>query len=148
MRWPPCASASARASPPSSSASDRARQVSRPMSPHDGGTAALSFPHAAPPAPAALTEVAPGVRWLRMPLPFALDHINLWLLDEGDGWSIVDSGLNTVETQDLWQRIFAAELGGKPVKRLIVTHFHPDHMGLAGWLTETLNVPLWCTETE
>jgi glyoxylase-like metal-dependent hydrolase (beta-lactamase superfamily II) len=118
------------------------------MSPHDGGTAALSFPHAAPPAPAALTEVAPGVRWLRMPLPFALDHINLWLLDDGDGWSIVDSGLNTVETQDLWQRIFAAELGGKPVKRLIVTHFHPDHMGLAGWLTETLNVPLWCTETE
>ena len=118
------------------------------MSPHDGGTAALSFPHAAPPPPAALTEVAPGVRWLRMPLPFALDHINLWLLDEGDGWTIVDSGLNSAETQDLWRRIFAGELAGKPVKRLIVTHFHPDHMGLAGWLTETLKVPLWCSETE
>ena len=118
------------------------------MSPHDGGTAALSFPHDAPPAPAALIEVAPGVRWLRMPLPFALDHINLWLLDEGDGWTIVDSGLNTAETQELWRRIFAGGLDGKPVKRLIVTHFHPDHMGLAGWLTETLKVPLWCTETE
>ncbi|MGH7126402.1 MAG: hypothetical protein ACREFI_18650, partial [Stellaceae bacterium] len=65
------------------------------MSPDDGGNAALSFPHAAPPAPGTVATVAPGVNWLRMPLPFALDHINLWLLEEHDGWVIVDSGLNT-----------------------------------------------------
>jgi glyoxylase-like metal-dependent hydrolase (beta-lactamase superfamily II) len=115
---------------------------------HDTGTAALSYSHATPPEPGTATEVAPGVKWLRMPLPFALDHINLWLLDEGDGWTIVDSGLNTETTKQLWGEIFEGALEGKPVKRLIVTHFHPDHMGLAGWLTETLQVPLWCTETE
>jgi glyoxylase-like metal-dependent hydrolase (beta-lactamase superfamily II) len=118
------------------------------MSPHDGGLAALSFPHATAPAPGTLTEVAPGVHWLRMPLPFALDHINLWLIDEGDGWTIVDAGLATDETKALWDRILGDALEGRPVKRLLVTHFHPDHIGLAGWLTERLKVPLWCTETE
>jgi glyoxylase-like metal-dependent hydrolase (beta-lactamase superfamily II) len=118
------------------------------MSAHDGGNAALSFPHAAPPAAGAVAAVATGVNWLRMPLPFALDHINLWLLEERDGWVIVDSGLNTEETKRLWDEILGQALGGKPVKRLIVTHFHPDHMGLAGWLSEKLKVPLWCTETE
>jgi glyoxylase-like metal-dependent hydrolase (beta-lactamase superfamily II) len=118
------------------------------MSPHDGGNAALSFPHAAPPASGAVARVAPGIQWLRMPLPFALDHINLWLLEERDGWVIVDSGLNTEETRRHWEEIIAHALGGKPVTRLVVTHFHPDHMGLAGWLTEKLAVPLWCTETE
>jgi len=118
------------------------------MSPHDGGLAALSFPHSTAPPPGELTEVAPGVRWLRMPLPFALDHINLWLLDEGDGWTIVDSGLATDETKALWTRILSEKLEGKPVKRVLVTHFHPDHIGLAGWLAERLKVPLWCTETE
>ncbi|HMK68424.1 MAG TPA: MBL fold metallo-hydrolase, partial [Stellaceae bacterium] len=117
------------------------------MTPPDA-SGALSFPHATPPAPGAVTSVAPGVKWLRMPLPFALDHINLWLLDEGDGWTIVDSGLNTETTKQLWGEIFLNALEGKPVKRLLVTHFHPDHMGLAGWLTETLGIPLWCTETE
>jgi glyoxylase-like metal-dependent hydrolase (beta-lactamase superfamily II) len=118
------------------------------MSPHDGGNAALSFPHAAPPASGAVARVAPDIQWLRMPLPFALDHINLWLLEERDGWVIVDSGLNTEETKRHWNEILGHALGGKPVTRLVVTHFHPDHMGLAGWLTEKLAVPLWCTETE
>ena len=118
------------------------------MSPHDGGVAALSFPHATAPAPGELIEVAPGVRWLRMPLPFALDHINLWLLDEGDGWTIVDTGLATETTKALWDSILSEKLEGRPVKRVLVTHFHPDHIGLAGWLTERLKVPLWCTETE
>lgn len=118
------------------------------MSPHDGGNAALSFPHAAPPASGAVTTVAPGIKWLRMPLPFALDHINLWLLEDHDGWVIVDSGLDTDETKRHWGEVLGHALDGKPVTRLVVTHFHPDHMGLAGWLTEKLGVPLWCTETE
>jgi glyoxylase-like metal-dependent hydrolase (beta-lactamase superfamily II) len=118
------------------------------MAASDGGIAALRFPHAAPPEPGTLAEVAPGIHWLRMPLPFALNHINLWLLADGEGWTIVDSGLNTSATTDLWERIFTEGLDGKPVTRLIVTHFHPDHMGLAGWLTRRWQIPLWVTETE
>ena len=89
------------------------------------------------PAEGETREMAPGVRWLRMPLPMAgLDHINLWLLDDGDGWTIVDSGLGTPRIKELWEHIFAHELGGRPVTRLICTHFHPDHLGQAGWIVE------------
>lgn len=84
--------------------------------------------------------LAPGVRWLRMGLPFALDHINLWLLrDELDGragWTVVDCGITSDATREAWERIFAHELDGLPVLRVIVTHMHPDHIGLAHWLTE------------
>jgi len=96
--------------------------------------------------------VAEGLRWIRMPLPFALDHINLWLLrdqiDGRDGWTIVDCGVTRPEVQDLWQRIFDNELEGLPVLRVIVTHMHPDHVGLAGWLCERWNTPLWMTATD
>src|SRR3989442_9917022 len=108
----------------------------------------IDHPWTAPPAPAATIEVAPGIRWLRMPLPFALDHINLWLLEDGAGWTIVDSGLDTAVTRELWERIFVEALGGKPVTRLIVTHFHPDHMGLARWLTQRWQIPLWISDTQ
>ncbi len=119
------------------------------MSPHDGGgLAALRFPHAAPPPPGTVQEIAPGVRWLRMPLPFALDHINLWLVADGAGWAIVDTGINSAETKALWEQIFDNALDGKPITRLICTHYHPDHVGLAGWLTERLGIELWMTDTE
>jgi glyoxylase-like metal-dependent hydrolase (beta-lactamase superfamily II) len=83
-----------------------------------------------------------------MPLPFALDHINLWLLEDGLGWTIVDTGYGMAESQKLWERVFAETLGGLPVTRVIVTHYHPDHIGLAGWLTERWRAPLWITEKE
>jgi glyoxylase-like metal-dependent hydrolase (beta-lactamase superfamily II) len=91
------------------------------------------------PAAGHTLEVATGVRWLRMGLPFALDHINLWLLrdrqDEVEGWTIVDCGIANDATRANWQRIFEHELQGLPVLRVIVTHMHPDHVGLADWLT-------------
>jgi glyoxylase-like metal-dependent hydrolase (beta-lactamase superfamily II) len=109
----------------------------------------LHFPFPDAPDGGTLHEVAPGVNWLRMPLPFqGLDHINLWLLADGDGWTIVDCGMRSRKIQELWERIFANGLEGRPVKRLLVTHFHPDHLGLAGWLAERWNVPLWMTRTE
>jgi glyoxylase-like metal-dependent hydrolase (beta-lactamase superfamily II) len=87
----------------------------------------------APPAGAS-REVAPGVIWLRMPLPFALDHINLWLLADGDGWTQIDCGYGDAATRGLWQQHFAGTLKGRPVSRVIATHYHPDHVGNAAWL--------------
>jgi len=87
--------------------------------------------------------VAPGVWWVRMPLPFALDHINLWVLEDGDGVTLVDTGIATDQTRALWRDLLAGDLAGRPVRRLICTHFHPDHMGLSGWLCDHLDAPLW-----
>jgi len=109
---------------------------------------AVRFPYSAAPAPGTLTDVAPGVKWLRMPLPFALNHINLWVLDDGDGWTLVDTGINSTKTREVWSEIFAGPLKGKPVMRVVCTHFHPDHIGLAGWLTEMHGAPLWVTPKE
>ena len=108
----------------------------------------LDFPVATPPAPGAVVPIAPGILWLRMRLPFALDHINLWLLDDGPSWTAVDTGFALPETKAAWQQIFAEELGGRPIGRVIVTHYHPDHIGMAGWLTEHWQAPLWTTEKE
>lgn len=114
----------------------------------DGSFEALRFPVAAPPKPGESVPIAPGVHWLRMPLPFALDHINLWLVEDGPGWTIVDAGYATAETRAAWEQIFAEKLDGRPVTRVVVTHYHPDHIGLAGWLCERWNVQLWITEKE
>jgi glyoxylase-like metal-dependent hydrolase (beta-lactamase superfamily II) len=108
----------------------------------------LRFPVVPPPAPGEPSAIAPGILWLRMPLPFALDHINLWLVEDDAGWAIVDTGYATAATMAAWERIFALHLGGRPVARIIVTHYHPDHIGLAHWLTERWRVPLSITEKE
>jgi glyoxylase-like metal-dependent hydrolase (beta-lactamase superfamily II) len=104
------------------------------------------YPHALPPPAGELVEVVPGVFWLRMPLPFQLDHINLWLLRDGDGWVIIDTGFSDDEGRAIWTKILD-RLDG-PVKRLIVTHFHPDHLGLATWLMERTGAVLSMTTGE
>jgi glyoxylase-like metal-dependent hydrolase (beta-lactamase superfamily II) len=109
------------------------------------------------PAPGATLDIVPGVRWLRMGLPFALDHINLWLLrDEIDGragWTVVDCGVANDATRGAWEQVFANELQGLPVLRVVVTHMHPDHVGLAHWLTERWSTRegtcrLWMSATD
>jgi len=114
----------------------------------DGSLTPLEFPVVAPPRSGEALAIAPGVWWLRMPLPFALDHINLWLLEDGPGWAIVDTGYATAETKGLWEQILTERLRLLPVTRVIVTHYHPDHIGLADWLTRRCQVPLWITEKE
>lgn len=100
------------------------------------------------PQPAEAIEAAPGVWWIRMPLPFALDHINLWLLEDGDGWTLVDTGFGVQATWELWERHFAGAMGGRPVKNVVVTHYHPDHVGCADWLVKRTAAPFWMTATE
>jgi glyoxylase-like metal-dependent hydrolase (beta-lactamase superfamily II) len=119
---------------------------------------ALNYPHGdILPTPGTTLELAPGVRWLRMALPFALDHINLWLLrdvqDGRQGWTIVDCGIANDATKAAWELVFANELQGLPVLRVVVTHMHPDHVGLAHWLTERWGTPntecrLWISSTD
>ena len=104
------------------------------------------FPH--PPAPGTTIEVAPGVHWLRMALPFQLDHINLWMLEDEDAWLLVDTGLGNEATRALWDKIFAGKIGAKPVKRVLVTHYHPDHAGNAAWLCARTGAQLWMTRGE
>src|SRR5208282_895263 len=87
-----------------------------------------------PPPPGSMLEVAPGLKWLRMPLPFALDHINLWLLAAAKGWTAIDCGYGDAATRALWERHFGATLSGKPITRVVATHYHPDHLGNAAWL--------------
>lgn len=118
------------------------------MSALDRPPSGLVHPWPEPPAPGTAITVAPGLKWIRMPLPFALDHINLWLLEDEGGVALVDTGIGLEPTRELWGRIFASELDGRQVTRVIVTHFHPDHMGNAGWLTERWGVDLWCAQAE
>jgi glyoxylase-like metal-dependent hydrolase (beta-lactamase superfamily II) len=113
----------------------------------------LSYPLGdALPQPGRHLAVADGVRWIRMPLPFALDHINLWLLrdeiDGREGWTVVDTGVSRDDVKALWEQVFESALDGLPVLRLIVTHMHPDHIGLASWLCERWGAPLWMTMTD
>src|SRR3954468_27687 len=105
----------------------------------------LHYPFPDLPAPGTTTEVAPGVRWLRMPLPFQLDHINLWMLEDQDGWTIVDTGIGNPETRVLWEGVLSER---RNVKRIIVTHYHPDHAGNAAWLCEKFGVEMWMTQGE
>ncbi len=100
------------------------------------------------PAPGKTYEVADGVFWIRMPMPGRLDHINVWLLRDGDGWAIVDTGINTEDIQGWWEVIFEKHLAGRPVKRVFATHLHNDHTGLAGWLTRRWDVELWMSQAE
>lgn len=104
------------------------------------------------PEPGTTHEVRPGVRWIRMALPFALDHINLWLvrdtIDGVEGWTVVDCCISRPESKAQWEQIFATQLEGLPILRVIVTHMHPDHIGLAEWLCTRWNVPLWISATD
>lgn len=113
----------------------------------DGATRAddIFLPFETPPAPGEVIEVAPGILWARMPLPVRLNHVNIWLLEEGNGWTAVDCGLDSPETRAAWEQLIAGPLRGKPVRRLVATHGHVDHVGLAGWITARFEAPFHAT---
>jgi glyoxylase-like metal-dependent hydrolase (beta-lactamase superfamily II) len=102
----------------------------------------LTFPIAIAPAPGSVTDIAPGIRWLRLPLPYRLDHVNIYLIENDGGWTALDSGLGDDACKEAWQAALAGPLKGQQLKSLIVSHFHPDHVGLAGWLCQRYGLEL------
>ena len=105
----------------------------------------ISYPLSEVPAPATTVEVAPGIHWLSMPLPFALNHINLWIVSDDDGWTIVDTGIGNDQTRSLWEQLLERF---KPIRRVVLTHYHPDHAGNAEWLCTRFGIELWTTQGE
>ena len=106
----------------------------------------IRFPWETAPDEGAVTEIAPGVLWARMPLPFKPDHVNVYILDDGDGWTVLDTGIFTRRVVAAWEALLAGPLAGKPVTRIILTHHHPDHVGCAGWFADR-GVDLVATRT-
>ncbi|CUU15026.1 bll1202 hypothetical protein CDS [Bradyrhizobium sp.] len=109
---------------------------------------ALRYPWEQHPGPEEIVEVRPGVLWARLKLPFRLNHVNIYLLADGDGYAMIDAGFGNEETIEAWTRLFEGPLKGVNITRLIVTHSHPDHVGLAGWIVERFNCPLVMTQVE
>ena len=123
------------------------RTVQHP--PPIGAAGAIAYPCGAAPEHGDAREIQRGVWWLRMPLPMAgLDHINVWALEDSDGWTLIDTGMHTALAMAGWQQALAGPLVGRPVRRVICTHMHPDHVGLAGWLCRTHDCRLWMTRLE
>lgn len=111
-------------------------------------SAVLDYPFDAPASDGSVVTIAPGILWARMPMPMALDHINVYLLRGDDGWTLIDTGLNTDTSRDRWEHIAANHLDGLPIVRLVCTHMHYDHAGLASWLCERFDIPLYMTHGE
>lgn len=113
----------------------------------DGSPAGLRYPFDTPPEQGAAIEVATGVLWMRLPLPMKLDHVNVYALDDGDGWTIIDTGFASNKSRGIWRSLMDGPLAGKPVTRVVVTHHHPDHVGLAGWFQSEFGAELVTTRT-
>ena len=113
----------------------------------DAPASVLRYPWPEPPAHGEAIEVADGLLWIRLPLPMALDHVNIYALDEGESWSIVDTGIYTKRSVALWEEVLSGPLAGKPVSRVILTHHHPDHVGMAGWLMARFGAELMASRT-
>jgi glyoxylase-like metal-dependent hydrolase (beta-lactamase superfamily II) len=114
------------------------------LAPADTG---LAYPVAEPPRPGETIGIAPGILWARIPLPFRLDHVNVYLIEDGEGWAVLDTGIGNEATRAVWDALVAGPLAGRRLTRLFVTHFHPDHIGLAGWLCERFGLSLSTSQT-
>ena len=93
----------------------------------------IIYPWETPPENCEIIEIAAGVHWFRLPLPMKLDHVNIYVLDDGDGWTLIDTGMKSRRVQAMWQAVLDGPLRGKPVKRVVATHHHPDHIGFHCW---------------
>ncbi len=117
------------------------------LEPESAPPAGVRHPFEQPPAPGEAIEVAPGVLWARMPLPMRLDHVNVYALDDGDAWTVVDTGFRGKAAREAWEALIDGPLSGKPIARVVATHHHPDHIGMAGWLMRRCGARLVTTRT-
>src|SRR3954462_1945644 len=108
----------------------------------------LRYPWDKHPGPHDVVEIMPGVLWIRLDLPFRLNHVNIYLLADGDGWAMVDTGFGNDATIAAWTALFEGPLKGKPISRVIVTHAHPDHVGQAGWIVQRFGCPFYMSQVE
>ena len=108
----------------------------------------LRYPWENHPGTDQVVEIAPGVLWIRLDLPFRLNHVNIYLLADGDGWAMVDTGIGNDATIAAWTKLFEGPLKGKPISKVIVTHAHPDHVGQAGWMVQRFNCPFYMSQVE
>ena len=108
----------------------------------------LVYPYDTLPQPGRMLKISDGVYWVRMNLPFALNHINLWVLKDNDGWAIVDTGVASAEIKSNWRTCFSGDMGSQKVNKVIVTHLHPDHIGLAGWINKKFSAPLYMSRSD
>jgi glyoxylase-like metal-dependent hydrolase (beta-lactamase superfamily II) len=108
----------------------------------------LDYPWTVPPPTGESIAVARDLQWLRMPLPFALDHINLWLLREDDGYTVVDTGYGDRTTRAAWEQLFEQTMRGSRVTRVVATHYHPDHLGNGAWIADRFGCPVWMSQAE
>lgn len=113
----------------------------------DGGEGALHFPWPDAPATGEVRRIGDGLLWMRVPLPFQLNHVNIYLLEDAEGWAVIDTGIDDDVTRGAWERILSGPLAGQRITRVFATHFHPDHIGLAGWLCRRFDAPLICSQT-
>lgn len=107
----------------------------------------IRFPFPEVPPPGQVVEVASGILWARLPLPFRLDHVNIYLIKDDGGWAVLDTGIADEASRDAWRALLKGPLAGRRLTRLIVSHAHPDHIGLAGWLCEQFDLPLLTSQT-
>src|SRR5690606_30954326 len=118
----------------------------RTMSGKDADTR-LTFPFQDIPQPGQAVTIRDGVLWARIPLPYRLDHVNVYLVRDHDAWTLIDTGINTAEARAAWENLFTGAFRGLPISKVIVTHHHPDHIGLAGWLCERFGAELLTSQT-
>lgn len=130
------------------SCTSRAHSANGPAEPVQAENSPLTYPLGMQPESGQTQEILPGIKWLRLPLPFQLNHINVWLLRDGAGWAVVDTGIFTNTTRTIWQQVFDRHLDGLPLTRVVVTHLHPDHVGCAGWLADRFGVDLYMSRDE
>lgn len=124
------------------------RSMEKRAMPMQGNADVIAYPCGEVPLHGELREISPGVRWITMPLPGPLARINLWLIEDGVGHTLVDTGLRSEDTVAIWDGLLSGALKRQPIQRIICTHMHPDHVGLAGWLARRCGCRLWMTQLE
>jgi glyoxylase-like metal-dependent hydrolase (beta-lactamase superfamily II) len=115
---------------------------------HDKPADPLQYPIESHPGPDQVVDIAPGIKWIRLDLPFRLNHVNIYLLADGDGWAMVDTGIGNDATIAAWTKLFDGPLKDIAISRVIVTHAHPDHVGQAGWMVQRFGCPFYMSQVE